>query len=134
MFTTFHHTAPMMCVRYRIYGSIMYRDTPTMAAVTLVHAHFPLSQTVQIKYELFPLLVLLSSAQTLLCSLDFVELLSTSPRYLHEASPPRQYQNMLDIVRKVCPEELTLLLGRIIHIVGSSKFESNNSKGKSLGL
>ena len=76
----------------------------------------------------------LSSVQTLTCSLEFVELLSTSARYLHETSQPRQCQRMLDIAHEVCPKEQTFLLGHIMHTRGSSKFETNHLKASRLDL
>lgn len=40
MFTIFHRTAPTMYIQYRLYDSVLYRDTPTKTAITVVDAEF----------------------------------------------------------------------------------------------
>ena len=40
MFTIFHNIVHMMYIKYRVYNGILYRDTPTMATITLVDAHY----------------------------------------------------------------------------------------------
>ena len=77
---------------------------------------------------------LLNAAQTLALSLEFVELLSTVARYLHETGQPKQCQRMLEIARNICPEEQKYLLGHIVHTAGSSKFEVNSLRASRLDL